>query len=46
MWLLAIKGILQKFMDALFQTIFSMYWGSALLLFIEYMFDFLDEQAD
>ena len=33
-------------MDALFQTILSMHWGSALLLAIEYMFDFLDEQAD
>ena len=46
MWLLAIKGMLQKFVDALFQTIFSMHWGSALLLAIEYMFDFLDKQAD
>ena len=46
MQLLAIKGMLQKFMDAFFQTIFSMHWGSALLLAIEYMFDFLDEQDD
>ena len=46
MWLLAIKGMLRKFVNALFQTIFSMHWGSALLLAIEYMFDFLDEQAD
>ena len=46
MQLLAIKGMLQRFVDALFQTIFSMHWGSALLLAIEYMFDFLDEQDD
>ena len=46
MWLLAVNGMLQKFVDALFQTIFSMHWGSALLLATEYMFDFLDEQAN
>ena len=46
MWLLAVNGMLQKFVDALFQTIFSMHWGSVLLLATEYMFDFLDEQAN
>ena len=46
MWLLAIKGMIMKFTDALFQTMFSMHWGSALLLAIKYMFGFLDEQAD
>ena len=45
MRLLAIQGMLQKFTDAFFQTIFSMHWGSARLLTIEYMFDFLDKQA-
>ncbi|CAB1353620.1 unnamed protein product [Coregonus sp. 'balchen'] len=45
--LLATKGTLQKFVDDLFETLFStVCWGSALPLAIKYMFDFLDEQAD
>uniref|UniRef100_G3TRA0 Plexin A1 n=1 Tax=Loxodonta africana TaxID=9785 RepID=G3TRA0_LOXAF len=44
--LLATKGTLQKFVDDLFETIFSTAHGSALPLAIKYMFDFLDEQAD
>ncbi|XP_059189081.1 plexin-A1-like [Centropristis striata] len=45
--LLATKGTLQKFVDDLFETIFSTaHRGSALPLAIKYMFDFLDEQAD
>ena len=44
--LLAIKGMLQKYMDALFPTIFIMHWGSALLLAINYMLDIRDEQSD
>uniref|UniRef100_A0A3Q1G2J6 Plexin A1a n=1 Tax=Acanthochromis polyacanthus TaxID=80966 RepID=A0A3Q1G2J6_9TELE len=42
--LLATKGTLQKFVDDLFETIFSTaHRGSALPLAIKYMFDFLDE---
>uniref|UniRef100_A0A8C1RF72 Plexin-A3 n=1 Tax=Cyprinus carpio TaxID=7962 RepID=A0A8C1RF72_CYPCA len=45
--LLATKGTLQKFVDDLFETVFSTaHRGSALPLAIKYMFDFLDEQAD
>ncbi|KAJ8259538.1 hypothetical protein GJAV_G00170590, partial [Gymnothorax javanicus] len=45
--LLATKGTLQKFVDDLFETLFSTaHRGSALPLAIKYMFDFLDEQAD
>ncbi|XP_078062287.1 plexin A3-like, partial [Mustelus asterias] len=45
--LLATKGTLQKFLDDLFETVFSTaHRGSALPLAIKYMFDFLDEQAD
>uniref|UniRef100_A0A8D2KHA0 Plexin-A3 n=1 Tax=Urocitellus parryii TaxID=9999 RepID=A0A8D2KHA0_UROPR len=45
--LLATKGTLQKFVDDLFETVFSIaHRGSALPLAIKYMFDFLDEQAD
>ncbi|XP_078732617.1 plexin-A1 isoform X1 [Lampetra fluviatilis] len=45
--LLATKGTLQKFVDDLFETIFSTaHRGSSLPLAIKYMFDFLDEQAD
>ncbi|XP_040009757.1 plexin-A1-like isoform X1 [Xiphias gladius] len=45
--LLATKGTLQKFVDDLFETIFSTaHRGSVLPLAIKYMFDFLDEQAD
>nr|CAI9689087.1 unnamed protein product [Rangifer tarandus platyrhynchus] len=44
--LLAIKGMLQKCMDALFPTVFIMHWGSDLLLAIKYMLDLLDEQRD
>ncbi|KAK6321507.1 plexin-A2 isoform X1 [Coregonus clupeaformis] len=45
--LLATKGTLQKFVDDLFETLFSTVCrGSALPLAIKYMFDFLDEQAD
>nr|XP_061829776.1 plexin-A1-like isoform X2 [Nerophis lumbriciformis] len=45
--LLATKGTLQKFVDDLFETIFSTaHRGSALPLAIKYMFDFLDEQGD
>ncbi|RWS17561.1 plexin A-like protein [Dinothrombium tinctorium] len=44
--LLATKGTLQKFVDDLFETIFSIaHRGSALPLAIKYMFDFLDDQA-
>lgn len=44
--LLATKGTLQKFVDDLFETIFSTaHRGSALPLAIKYMFDFLDDQA-
>lgn len=44
--LLATKGTLQKFLDDLFETIFSTaHRGSALPLAIKYMFDFLDDQA-
>lgn len=40
------KGTLQKFVDDLFETIFSTaHRGSALPLAIKYMFDFLDDQA-
>ncbi|CAB1329990.1 unnamed protein product [Coregonus sp. 'balchen'] len=40
-------GTLQKFVDDLFETLFStVHRGSALPLAIKYMFDFLDEQAD
>ncbi|XP_066526275.1 plexin-A2-like [Hoplias malabaricus] len=45
--LLATKGTLQKFVDDLFETLFStVHRGSVLPLAIKYMFDFLDEQAD
>lgn len=45
--LLATKGTLQKFVDDLFETVFSTnHRGSALPLPIKYMFDFLDEQAE
>ncbi|XP_039086054.1 plexin-A2 isoform X1 [Hyaena hyaena] len=45
--LLATKGTLQKFVDDLFETLFStVHRGSALPLAIKYMFEFLDEQAD
>ncbi|XP_050784245.1 plexin-A3-like isoform X1 [Gopherus flavomarginatus] len=45
--LLATKGTLQKFLDDLFETLFSTaHRASALPLPIKYMFDFLDEQAD
>ncbi|XP_067403019.1 plexin-A3 [Emydura macquarii macquarii] len=45
--LLATKGTLQKFVDDLFETLFSTaHRASALPLAIKYMFDFLDEQAD
>lgn len=41
------QGTLQKFVDDLFETVFSTaHRGSALPLAIKYMFDFLDEQAD
>jgi len=44
--LLATKGTLQKFVDDLFETIFSTaHRGSALPLAIKYLFDFLDDQA-
>ncbi|XP_014668016.1 PREDICTED: plexin-A2-like [Priapulus caudatus] len=44
--LLATKGTLQKFVDDLFETIFSTHQrGNALPLAIKYMFDFLDDQA-
>ncbi|KAG1655459.1 Plexin-A4 [Nymphon striatum] len=44
--LLSTKGTLQKFVDDLFETIFSTaHRGSALPLAIKYMFDFLDDQA-
>lgn len=45
--LACLQGTLQKFVDDLFETIFSTaHRGSALPLAIKYMFDFLDEQAD
>ncbi|XP_035677514.1 plexin-A4-like [Branchiostoma floridae] len=45
--LLATKGTLQKFVDDLFETIFSTaHRGSTLPLAIKYLFDFLDEQAE
>lgn len=41
------QGTLQKFVDDLFETLFStVHRGSTLPLAIKYMFDFLDEQAD
>lgn len=41
------QGTLQKFVDDLFETLFStVHRGSSLPLAIKYMFDFLDEQAD
>eukprot|EP00092_Neocalanus_flemingeri_P101282 GFUD01129499.1.p1 GENE.GFUD01129499.1~~GFUD01129499.1.p1 ORF type:complete len:585 (-),score=51.05 GFUD01129499.1:605-2218(-) len=44
--LLATKGTMQKFVDDLFETIFSTaHRGSALPLAIKYLFDFLDDQA-
>ncbi|KPM03170.1 plexin-A-like protein 3 [Sarcoptes scabiei] len=44
--LLATKGTLQKYVDDLFETIFSTaHRGSSLPLAIKYMFDFLDDQA-
>jgi plexin A len=44
--LLATKGTLQKFVDDLFETLFSTaHRGSALPLAIKYMFDYLDDQA-
>lgn len=46
--LLATKGTLQKYVDDLFETIFStrdVNRGSSLPLAIKYMFDFLDDQA-
>jgi plexin A len=44
--LLATKGTLQKFVDDLFETIFSVQnRGASLPLAIKYMFDFLDDQA-
>jgi len=44
--LLATKGTVQKFVDDLFETIFSTaHRGSALPLAIKYLFDFLDDQA-
>ena len=42
-----LQGTLQKFVDDLFETVFSTaHRGLALPLAIKYMFDFLDEQAD
>lgn len=42
-----LQGTLQKFVDDLFETLFSTVCrGTALPLAIKYMFDFLDEQAD
>lgn len=42
-----LQGTLQKFVDDLYETVFSTaHRGSALPLAIKYMFDFLDEQAD
>ena len=44
---LILQGTLQKFVDDLFETLFSTVCrGTALPLAIKYMFDFLDEQAD
>ena len=44
--LLATKGTLQKYVDDLFETIFSVEnRGCSLPLAIKYMFDFLDDQA-
>lgn len=41
------QGTLQKFVDDLFETVFSTaHRASALPLPIKYMFDFLDEQAE
>uniref|UniRef100_A0A8D8QE28 Plexin-A4 n=1 Tax=Cacopsylla melanoneura TaxID=428564 RepID=A0A8D8QE28_9HEMI len=46
MRLMATKGTLQKFVDDLFETIFSTeHRSSALSFSIKYMFDFLDEQG-
>uniref|UniRef100_A0A8C5U4W3 Plexin cytoplasmic RasGAP domain-containing protein n=1 Tax=Malurus cyaneus samueli TaxID=2593467 RepID=A0A8C5U4W3_9PASS len=46
-YLTRLLGTLQKFVDDLFETLFStVHRGSALPLAIKYMFDFLDEQAD
>ncbi|XP_014882771.1 plexin A3-like [Poecilia latipinna] len=46
-WSFHHQGTLQKFVDDLFETVFSTaHRGSALPLAIKYMFDFLDEQAD
>ncbi len=50
-WLISVspfsQGTLQKFVDDLFETLFStVHRGSSLPLAIKYMFDFLDEQAD
>lgn len=45
-FLLTLPGTLQKFVDDLFETIFSTnHRGSCLPLAIKYMFDFLDDQA-
>nr|XP_039251389.1 plexin-A2-like [Styela clava] len=45
--LLATKGTIQKFVDDLLETIFSVVQrGHALPLPIKYMFDFFDEQAE
>lgn len=47
LWSSLHQGTLQKFVDDLFETVFSTaHRGSALPLAIKYMFDFLDEQAD
>lgn len=47
LWSSRHQGTLQKFVDDLFETVFSTaHRGSALPLAIKYMFDFLDEQAD
>lgn len=47
MFAVPLQGTLQKFVDDLFETVFSTaHRGSALPLAIKYMFDFLDEQAD
>ena len=44
--LLSTKITLQEYVDDLFETIFSIAnHGSALPLAIQYMFDFLDDQA-
>nr|CAB3264959.1 plexin-A2-like [Phallusia mammillata] len=45
--LLTTKGTIQKFVDDLFETIFSVTQrGHALPLAVKHMFDFLDHQAD